>query len=46
MARLLLWIFLPLFVLSTYVWANDETKDQDRLQECVHRGQRDSERSR
>jgi lipid-binding SYLF domain-containing protein len=34
MARLLLWIFLPLFVLSTYVWANDETKDQDRLQEC------------
>ena len=30
---LLLWISCPLFVLATYAWANDETKDQDRLQE-------------
>jgi len=31
--KLLLWLFIPIFVLATYAWANDEEKDQDRLRE-------------
>lgn len=27
------WLFVPPFLLTTYAWANDETKDEDRLKE-------------
>ena len=33
MAKRLIWLVLPLFLLATYARANDETKDEDRLKE-------------
>lgn len=33
-SKMFLWLFVPLFVLATYVWANDESKDQDRLKDA------------
>lgn len=32
--KMFLWLFVPLFAMSTYVWANDESKDQDRLKDA------------
>ena len=34
MCKRLTWLLLPLFVLATYAWANDETKDEDRLKDA------------
>jgi len=34
MYRRFTWLVIPLFLLGTYAWANDETKDEDRLRDA------------
>ncbi len=34
MTKLFVWIFIPVLMLTTYAWANDEEKDEGRLREC------------